>query len=222
VNGRLGQASGVDFRDDLRVLNERATSGELAGQLGDELAQLLRCDAELAMAERMPEVRRTATEVGVLAAGLIATLFTLAAASWAAGFGLATAIPAWSSALVVAGAWLLVAFLLLRHEYSRRLVSRLSVERQAALISSASAERDQAEQTLRRTAEQLAEALLREAEVRAMGAAASAARRGVDEAEREAGQLLNQLADVLREPGKAGASFLDWLKGVEGDPGPPA
>jgi len=190
------------------------TSGQLAGQLGNELAQLLRCDAELAMAERMPEIRRTAGEAAVLAGGVVALLFALAGGSWAAALGLANEISGWAAALVVAGVWLLVAAVaLVVYEHPRRLVSRLSDQNQADVIESAKAERAQAEQSLRVTAAQLAEALLHDAEARAMQSAASAVSRGVDEAEHEAGRLISQLADALREPGKAGHGLLEWLKG---------
>lgn len=198
----------------ISAVEERPTSGQLAGQLGDELAQLLRCDAELAMAERMPEIRRTAGEAAVLAGGVVAVLFALAAGSWAAGLGLATEVPEWAAALAVAGAWLLVAaVVLIVYEHPRRLVSRLSDQSQADVIASAQSERAKAEQSLRVTAAQLAEALLHDAEARAMHSAAAAVTRGVDEAENEAGRLITQLADALREPGKAGQSLLEWLKG---------
>src|SRR5262249_39504446 len=74
---------------DDRGVQDSGDSGRLAGQLGNELAHLLRCDAELAMVERMPEIRRTATEAAVLAAGIFALIFALAGGSWAAGLGLA-------------------------------------------------------------------------------------------------------------------------------------
>ena len=196
-------------------MKDDGESGRLAGQLGNELAHLLRCDAELAMAERMPEIRRTATEAAVLAAGVSALLFALAGGSWAAGLGLASVVPAWSSALIVAGVWLVVAAVLLLHERTRRLVSCLSDESQAQALTSRRAERNEAERTLRDTAEALAEALLHDAEARAVHATTGAARRGIDEAEHEAGLLITQLADALRERGKAGQGFLDWLRGQE-------
>ena len=46
-----------------------------------------------------------------------------------------------------------------------------------------------------------------------MRAASSMAKRGVQEVEEEAGNLLNQLADALMSPGKAGLSILDRLRG---------
>jgi len=197
------------------VVKDGGDSGRLAGQLGNELAHLLRSDAEVAMAERMPEIRRTATEVAVLAAGIFALLFALAGGSWAAGLGLASVVPAWSAALLVGAAWLIVAAALFLLDHPRRLVSRLSEESQAQALASRRAERDEAERTLRDTAEALAEALLHDAEARAVHATAGAARRGIDEAEREAGLLIEQLAQALRERGKAGQGFLDWLRGEE-------
>jgi hypothetical protein len=40
----------------------------------------------------------------------------------------------------------------------------------------------------------------------------------VDEAEREAGLLITQLAEALRERGRAGQGFLDWLRGEDKRP----
>jgi hypothetical protein len=203
----------------IRSVEEHPTSARLAGQLGDELAQLLRCDAELAMAERMPEIRRTAGEAAVLGGGIVALLFALAGGTWAAGLAIASVTRGWAAALIVAGVWVVVALVLLRQERPRRLFSRLSDQNQADVISSARAERRRAEETLRATAARLAEALLHDAEVRGMHAAASAARHGVDEAEQEAARLIAQIADALRDSGRAGGrGFLDWLKGGGEEP----
>jgi hypothetical protein len=193
------------------VVEEGDRPGQLAGELATELSQMVRMDVELAAAERLPELRRAASEVAVAAAGLVALLFAAAALSWAGGIGLSHAIPGWAAALVIAGAWLLAAAVLLRHDYARRLRSRFSPESQAAVITSNQAERQQAEQEIRRTAERLAEALLKEAEAQGLRAASTAAERGVHAAEHEASHLLHQLADALRDPGKAGLSILERL-----------
>jgi Putative Actinobacterial Holin-X, holin superfamily III len=146
------------------VARDSDKPGRLLGQLAHELSQLVRSDIELAAAERLPEARRALMELVVLAAGLVALVFALAAATWAAVRGLTLVIPGWSSPLVVAGAWLILAVLLLAHDYPRRLVAQLSAERHGRVIASSRAEREQAEETIRSTAEQLAQALLREAE----------------------------------------------------------
>ncbi len=93
---------------------------------------------------------------------------------------------------------------LLAHDDPRRLVYRLSGRRHDQVIAASRAERELAEQQLRQTAEQLAAALLREAEAQGLRAAATVA-------QREAGHVLSQLADALLAPGKAGLSILDRL-----------
>jgi hypothetical protein len=194
--------------------------GQLAGQLANELSQLVRMDVELAAAERLPELRRAASEVAVTVGGLVALLFGAAAFSWAAGIGLSHAIPGWSAALVIAGAWLIAAAVLLRHDYARRLRNRFSPESQAAVITSNQTEREQAEREIRHTAERLAEALLKEAEAQGLRAASTAAEHGIHAAEHEASHLLHQLADALRDPGKTGLSILERLTRSEDEPAP--
>lgn len=191
---------------------EHENPGALLGELADELSKLVRNDVELSAAERLPELRRIATELAALVAAAIAVLFALGAASWAGGIGLSHVMSGWAAALVVAGAWSLVAFLLFSHEYSRRLIARLSEERRTRVITSSRVEREQAQQTLRETAERLAQALIREAEEQGMRAATSFARRGVQEVEEEAGSLISQLADALMSPGATGLSILDRLR----------
>ena len=197
-------------------MTDRAdTPGKLLGQLAHELSRLVRHDLELAAAERLPELRRVATEVAVLAVGVLALVLALATGTWAAVRGLTTAIPSWAAPLVIAGAWLIVAALLLAHEYPRRLMARLSAHRHDRAIETSRAGREQGELTVRQTAERLAEALLREAEAQGIKAAGSVARHAVGEAEREAGSLASQIADALLAPGKAGLSIIDRLKGTK-------
>jgi Putative Actinobacterial Holin-X, holin superfamily III len=191
--------------------------GRLLGQLAHELSQLVRSDIELAATEQLPEARRALIELAVLAAGLVALVFALAAATWAAVRGLTLVIPGWSSPLVVAGAWLILAALLLAHDYPRRLLARLSAERHGRVIASSQVEREQAEQTIRSTAEQLAQALLREAETQGLHAASSLAKHGVNQAEAETRHLLTELADALLAPGKAGLNILDRLRNAKGE-----
>jgi hypothetical protein len=188
------------------------------GQLANELSQLVRMDVELAAAERLPELRRAASEVAVTVGGVVALLFAAAALSWAGGIGLTHAISGWSAALVIAGVWLITAAVLLRHDYARRLRHRFSPENQAAVITSNHAEREQAEQEIRRTAERLAEALLNEAEAQGLRAASTAAEHGVHAAEHQASHILHQLADAFRDPGKTGLSLLERLTRSEDEP----
>ncbi len=189
----------------------------LLGQLADELSQLVRSDVELAAAERMPEVRQTLGELAMAAAGLVALLFALAAASWGAALGLTHVIPGWSAALVVAGAWLIVAVVLFAREHPRKLLDRLSAEQHTKVMASNKVQRDQAEREIRETAELLAQALLREAEAQGLRAASSLAGRGVEEVEDETRHVLTELANALLAPGKAGLSMLDRLTGAGGE-----
>ena len=192
---------------------EHENPGQLLGQLADELSMLVRNDVELSAAERLPELKHIAKELAVLVGAAVAGFFALGAASWAAGIGLSHVMAGWAAALVVAGAWALAAVLLFGHENSRQLVARLSEERRTDVIATCRTEREEAQEKLRGTAEELAAALIREAEAQGMRAASSMAKRGVREVEEEAGNLLNQLADALMSPGKAGLSILDRLRG---------
>ena len=195
------------------MTDERESPGKLLGQLADEMSMLVRNDVELSAAERLPEVKRLATELAVLVAAAVACFFALGAASWAGGIGLSHVMSGWAAALVVAGAWALVALLLFGHDYSRKLIGRFSEERRTDVIATCRTEREEAQEKLRETAEHLAAALLHEAEAQGMRAAATMARRGVQEVEEEAGNLLTQLADALMSPGKAGLSIIDRLRG---------
>ena len=123
---------------------EHENPGQLLGQLADELSMLVRNDVELSAAERLPEVKHIAKELAVVVAAGVAGFFALAAASWAAGIGLSHLITGWEAALVVAGAWALAAVLLFGHDYSRRLIARLSEERRTDVIATCRTEREEA------------------------------------------------------------------------------
>ena len=94
--------------DEAPEQDESASVTELVVQLGRDLSLLSLCEARLAASRNMPQVRRTVRD-------LLATL--VVAVAFAAGFvllnvaavtGLATAMPSWAAALVLAAAWLVV------------------------------------------------------------------------------------------------------------------
>ena len=87
----------------------RRSSDELLGALTEEVSRLVRSELELAVARRGPELRRVGLELGATLPALIAAVLALLALTWAAGAGLADAIPGYAAALVLAGAWGLVA-----------------------------------------------------------------------------------------------------------------
>jgi len=92
--------------------DEDASIAELLQALTEQTSRLAQREIELAKAEMAEKGRRVGIGVGAFsAAGLIA-LLALGAATAGAILGLATAFAAWLAALIVAGAFLLLAGLL--------------------------------------------------------------------------------------------------------------
>jgi hypothetical protein len=176
----------------------------LIGELGHELAVLVRSDVELAAVRRAPELRRLAAELGVAIAAGVALLLGLAATSWSAVRALDVVVPSWSAPLLVGAAWILIAGVLLRLDHPRRLGRRLAQEELAAAVDAARGERAEAEDALRVTAERLAGALAREAAARELASDAAAVGR-------DAEVLLHELLTVLTAPGRACIDFVDRL-----------
>ena len=181
----------------------------LLGQLSDEFSRLVRYDLELAAAERIPAVHEAALDGAVLAGAIVAACFGLAGLSWAAVAGLEHVISAWASPLVVAGVWALVAAGLLASRRSRRLLARASVERSRKGVETTRAARAEAEREIRATAEQFAEAVLREAPAQGAAAAEWLVERGVGNVKQDVRRLFSELSDVLRASGKTRFGFAD-------------
>jgi hypothetical protein len=100
-------ASSAD--DESAEQDETQSVTELLGELGRNVSVLVLCEAQLAAANNMPEVRRTARDLG---GALLATTGFLAAfvfANVAAFEGLATVVPGWAAALLLGAMWIVLA-----------------------------------------------------------------------------------------------------------------
>lgn len=89
--------------------DHRHTTAELVEQLTTQVSRLIRDEMELATAEMKRKGARAGTGLGISGAGGVLALFGVATLIAAAVLGLAVAVPAWLSALIVGAALLLVA-----------------------------------------------------------------------------------------------------------------
>jgi len=133
---------------------------------------LLRRELELALAERLPEIRRSADELALGLAAAAAGLIGVAVLTWAVLRALSHAIPDWAGGLILGTLWLAVAIALARRS-GRPLVrawARLSAggradagERShAAIVQERRNARYRAEIAVRERAEELVGAVLHE------------------------------------------------------------
>jgi hypothetical protein len=172
-------------------------AGALFGQLTQDLAGLLREELEFAALERVPEVRMVLAELTAFAAVGVAGIFALAAATWAAGAGLAEAVPAWAAALIVAAVWAVVAgvlVLVLARRMARR-DPRLQwfLHPDPVAIEKAHDEaRTAAEQAVRESAARFAGAAVREIATGGLSAAK-------DEVEDVVDDVQDEVMDVIGE-----------------------
>ena len=155
-----------------RRQSARRDSAELLGELAHELSALVRRDIEVAAVERLPVLRRGLLDFAAIGTVALAAFFALAALTVSAGVTVATSIPMWSAALLVAGVWTLigaaVGLIVLRPRAQPRereelvgliqLVSRR--ERLGELQSSRKQARDEADQQVRETSAAVVEAAL--------------------------------------------------------------
>lgn len=86
-----------------------ASTGELISRLSEQTSALIRDEMRLAQAEYKDKAKHAATGLGMFGAGGLLAFFGLATLVAAAVIGLAEVVPWWASALIVAGALLLVA-----------------------------------------------------------------------------------------------------------------
>jgi hypothetical protein len=80
----------------------QASTGELIGQLGDQLSRLVREEVRLAQAEVTRKAKRLGIGVGLFGAAGVAALLGLGALVTAAVIVLAEVLPDWLAAVVVA------------------------------------------------------------------------------------------------------------------------
>ncbi|MGY1804581.1 phage holin family protein [Blastococcus sp. SYSU D00922] len=79
-----------------------ASTGELIGQLTEQLSTLVRNEARLAQAEVTQKAKRLGVGAGLFGGAGLVGFFGLAVLISAAVLGLAEALPAWLAALIVA------------------------------------------------------------------------------------------------------------------------
>lgn len=98
----IPQATAGATRADEQPLPENASTGQLIGQLTEQLSRLVRDEARLAQAEMTQKAKKLGVGAGLFGgAGLIA-FFGLAALITTAILALALVLPAWLAALIVA------------------------------------------------------------------------------------------------------------------------
>jgi hypothetical protein len=80
----------------------RASTGELVGQLGDQLTRLVRNEVRLAQAEVTQKAKRLGIGAGFFGGAGVVALLGLGALVTAAILGLANVLPGWLAAVIVA------------------------------------------------------------------------------------------------------------------------
>ena len=88
---------------------EEPTVGALVHDLSQEIPELIRSEVRLAQAEVAQKGRAVGTGLGMFSAAGLVAFFALGTLVAAAVLGLAEAVPAWASALIVAAVLLAVA-----------------------------------------------------------------------------------------------------------------
>ena len=80
----------------------RATTGELIGQLSDQVSRLVRDEVRLAQAEVTQKVKRFGIGAGLFGGAGVVAILGLGALVTAAILGLANVLPGWLAAVLVA------------------------------------------------------------------------------------------------------------------------
>lgn len=198
-------------------------SEDLLGEVIGDLSRLVRSELELAAARRGPELRRLGVELAAALPALVAALVALAALASAAGLALASAVPGYAAALLLAAGFGLLAVALLRLDHPRALLRRIAGEARQGAGERAERERAEAERALRGSAERLVGALARQAGARELAAPVEEAEHLLGAAEHEGGDILRELVLTLLAPGRAGFGLLETLAGRRERPtAPPA
>jgi len=101
---------------------ERQALREQLERLRADLAVLASCEAQLAAGRHQTQLRLRAIDIGGALVVALALLTAFGLANAAAVYALATVLPSWAAALVLAGAWVLVGALvaLALHQWAER------------------------------------------------------------------------------------------------------
>lgn len=96
-------------RTDRAPLPENASTGQLIGQLTEQISRLVRDEARLAQAEVTQKAKKLGVGAGLFGGAGLVAFFGLAALVATAILGLAVVLPHWLAALIVALALFAVA-----------------------------------------------------------------------------------------------------------------
>jgi Putative Actinobacterial Holin-X, holin superfamily III len=96
------QATTGATRTDQQPVPENASTGQLIGQLTEQISRLVRDEARLAQAEVTQKAKKLGVGAGLFGGAGLVAFFGLAALITAVILALALVLPAWLSALIVA------------------------------------------------------------------------------------------------------------------------
>ena len=96
------QATTGATRSDQQPLPENASTGQLIGQLTEQISRLVRDEARLAQAEVTQKAKRLGVGAGLFGGAGLVAFFGLAALITAVILALALVLPGWLAALIVA------------------------------------------------------------------------------------------------------------------------
>jgi hypothetical protein len=165
---------------------------DLAGDLVDTLAVLIRRDLELAAARRGPEMRNAARELSAATISAAGLFLALAVVTFAIEQALVLVVRPWLAAAIVAGAWVCIAGLLIGFDLPWRIRRRLD-----ALGRDAAA--------------RFARALASEVVQYERDELAHGAEHLRDTVEHETDVFLRELVSTLLAPGRRGIGLIESL-----------
>jgi len=226
VAERVDSDTASPTADEATERNETQSVTELLLQLGSDVSVLAFCKAQLAISRNMPEVRRASRDIAGAIVAAVAFLTAFAFANVAALRALSTVLSGWLAALVLGAAWMalgvsLLLVLLVRAGHVTgwnwwRVFTGGPAEARRDLEQA----RDEAEQAVRDTLEQLAPAITIEIAAAAVPIASDMASDVVDAGEDlietsdemvealaeelPGGGIVNQVWDVVLMPGRFG------------------
>jgi len=184
---------------------------DLAGDLVDTLAVLIRRDLELAAARRGPEVRTLARDSAATAISIAGLFLALTVVTFAIEQALTLVVRPWLASAIVAGAWVCVAGLLLGFDLPWRLKRGLDALGREDTIAAALDERAEAEARARDAAARFARALASEVVEYERDELVQGAEQLRDTVEHETDVFLRELVSALLAPGRRGIGLLESL-----------
>jgi len=204
--------------------DEATPATELLEQVGRNASTLVVREVQLATSHHIPELRRAGRDLVVVVAAVVSLLAAFVLVNWAVVAALSSPLPGWRAPLLVGAVWaalgaLLVAFVLARAE---ELLGagwrRALVVDQSEIVRSREQARDEAEQALRDSLGDFAEAVASEAGALVADAVVPLASGAVDVGEDvidavddltdtigervPGGGVINQVADLMLLPGR--------------------